>query len=87
MLDNGENADNEDADNEESASMHDWRKVVHKRVRKRRTSLAHPDDGSGGGDGPSRGLLDQGRDEEEGKEKKKELVDEVSSSSYLIFKI
>jgi hypothetical protein len=45
VLDNEENADNEDADNEENGSTHDWTKVGHKGVRKRRTSLAHADDG------------------------------------------
>jgi hypothetical protein len=41
-------------DNEENVDMHDWKKVVHKRVRKRRTSSALDDGRSDGDDGPRR---------------------------------
>jgi hypothetical protein len=56
VLDNEENVDNEDADNEENGSTHGWTKVMHEQVRKRHTSLAHADDGSGGHIGPSRAI-------------------------------
>jgi hypothetical protein len=41
-------------DDSKNTNMHDWTKVVHKRVRKRLTSLVDDDDRLDGHDGPRR---------------------------------